>query len=177
MAIEEQLSGLDMSALIGEPLKATTEAQVILGQSTADFINKVGFDENGKTRSVSFQFKRPIVNGEQELDIESVKNCVPLVTIAPIPCIQMDKVNVLFDMEVHEIVDSEEKAVASVIGLTELSGFKINISGTVSQNKGRNSIENPAKYHVHVNAKNNQQPEGFARILEIMSDTIEMKEK
>lgn len=178
MANTDQFSGLDMERLIGSPLKAAAESQVTLTQSTADFINKVGFDENGKTRTVSFQYEKPIVNDNQKVDIETMKLDVPMLEIVPIPNLQVDEVNVLFDMEVHESVGNEEKAVASVIGINEPSGFKINISGAVSQNNKSNSDElQNAKYHVHVNAKNDQIPEGLARILEIMSDTIDINEK
>lgn len=75
-------------------------------------------------------------------------------------------------MEVHENVGNEEKAVASVIGINEQSGFKVTISGTVSRNNKSNS-DKPPKYHVHVKAQNIQIPEGLARILEIMSNQIE----
>lgn len=178
MANTDQFSGLDMEKLIGSPLKAAAESQVTLMQSTADFINKVGFDENGKTRTVSFQYEKLIVNEAQKVDIETMKLDVPMLKIMPIPNLNIDEVNILFDMEVHKNVGNEEKAVASVIGINEPSGFKVNISGTVSQNNKSNSDElQVAKYHVHVNAKNDQIPEGLARILEIMSDTIDMKEK
>ena len=170
----EQFAGLDMSQLIGGPLKAAAESQVTLAQSTADFINKIGFDETGKTRTVSFQYTKPIVNEAQEVDIETMKFDAPLLEIVPIPNLQIDETNVLFDMEVHEAVGSEEKAVASVVGINEPSGFKVNISGSVSQDKKSNSGESQdANYHVHVSAKNDQIPESLARILEIMADTIE----
>lgn len=177
MGISDQFSGLTMEQLIGNPLKAAAEAQVKLTQSTADFINKVGFDENGKTRTISFQYEKPIVNDDQKVDIETMKIDTPMLGLVSVPNLQVDEVNVLFDMEVHKTVGSEEKAVASVIGINEQSGFKVNISGAVSQNNKSNLDESPtAEYHVHVDAKNDQMPENVAQILEIMSDTIELKE-
>lgn len=172
MGISDQFSGLNMEQLIGSPLKAAAEAQVKLTQSTADFINKVGFDEDGKTRTVSFQYEKPVVNDDKKVDIETMKLDVPMLGIVPIPNLQVDEVNVLFDMEVHENVGNEEKAVASVIGINEQSGFKVNISGAVSRNNKSNSNESP-KYHVHVKAQNSQTPEGLAQMLEIMSNQIE----
>ena len=38
----DQFSGLDMSALIGGPLKAACEAQMMLASSTAEFIENIG---------------------------------------------------------------------------------------------------------------------------------------
>lgn len=58
MAIGEQFSGLDMKNLIGAPLGAAADASVQLAHSTADFINTVGFDKNGKTRTAVFKFNQ-----------------------------------------------------------------------------------------------------------------------
>ena len=101
----------------------------------------------------------------------------PLLSIVPIPHLQMEDVDVIFNMEGHEAVGSEEKVGASVTGNPEPSELKVSISGLVSTNTDSNSIDNQAEYHIHVNNKNNQQSENLAEILEIMSDTIEIKEK
>ncbi|MCH5255250.1 MAG: DUF2589 domain-containing protein, partial [Lachnospiraceae bacterium] len=44
MAIAEQFAGLNMDQLIGGPLSAAADASTQLANSTADFINRVGFD-------------------------------------------------------------------------------------------------------------------------------------
>lgn len=45
MPIGSQFTGLDMKELIGGPLSAAADTSVQLAQSTAEFINDVGFDE------------------------------------------------------------------------------------------------------------------------------------
>lgn len=178
MGNTDKFADLGMSQLISSPVETECESKVTLAQSTADFINEVGFDENGKARTVSFQYEKPIINQAQKIDIETVKLDVPMLSIVPIPNLQVDEVNVVFDMEVHKSVGSEERTVASVVGINEPSGFKVNISGAVSQNKKSDSDDlQDIKYHVHVNTKNDQIPEDMAQILEIMSDKIDMKEK
>ena len=52
MAIAEQFAGLNMDQLIGGPLSAAADASTQLANSTATFINRVGFDSNGKVRTV-----------------------------------------------------------------------------------------------------------------------------
>ena len=59
----DQFSGLDMSALIGGPLKAACEAQMMLASSTAEFIENIGLeapDKDGirKVRTTAFSFTR-----------------------------------------------------------------------------------------------------------------------
>ena len=56
MAIGEQFAGLPMDQLIGSPLTAAADASIRLANSTADFINKVGFDANGSVRNVAFKY-------------------------------------------------------------------------------------------------------------------------
>ena len=65
MAIGDQFSGLDMGNLIGGPLRAAADASMQLADSTASFINKVGFDEKGNTRKASFQFEKKSYNEDR----------------------------------------------------------------------------------------------------------------
>ena len=53
MSVSEQFSGLDMQQLIGAPLSAAADASMQLAQSTADFINEVGFDGQEKVRTTT----------------------------------------------------------------------------------------------------------------------------
>ena len=177
MDIAEQFSELDMSSLIGESLQAVVESQTTLSSSMADFIKNVGFDEKGNAQTVSFQYERPVVNKDQGIDVERMKINAPMLSIVPIPNLQVDNVDVIFNMEVHETVRNEEKAVASITGFTEPSGFKVNISGAVPHVNKSDSNKPQAKYHIHVKAKNNEPPKELTKILEIMSDTIDMKQK
>ena len=54
MSIGQQFQGLPMDQLIGSPLSAAADASIRLANSTADFINKVGFDAEGNVRNVAF---------------------------------------------------------------------------------------------------------------------------
>ena len=76
MPIGDEFTGLDMEELIGKPLKATDEAQKRLNQSTAEFIQEVGFDDQHT-------------------------KC-PLLSLVPIPNLHIDDINVEFDMEIKE---------------------------------------------------------------------------
>ena len=66
--IASQFSALPMKDLIGGPLQATCDAQTMLAQASADFINNVGLqeerDSTGKgtgkfnAKTVDFSFKK-----------------------------------------------------------------------------------------------------------------------
>jgi hypothetical protein len=97
---------------------------------------------------------------------------VPLLAIVPIPNLQIDEVNILFDMEVKECEKSESSldAGGSFSASIGFGPFRVSVSGSVSshQNNTR-STDNSAKYHVDVRAANHGTPEGLARVLDILA--------
>ncbi len=175
MAIGEQFAGLDMGQLIGGPLTAAADASVLLANSTADFINKVGFDRSGKLRTVAFAYQKRSVNEDGTSNLDEMKIDVPMLAIVPIPNLQLDEVNILFDMEVKQSESSQQSldVGASLTGSLNLGIIKVSISGSVSvhQENTRKS-DNSAKYHVDVRATNHGTPEGLARVLDMMAANV-----
>lgn len=121
--MSDQFAGLDMSSLIGGPLKATCDAQVMLAKSTADFINnacmiEITPDSNEPdkkvitARTVNFSFNRPVndENSEEETHrMENVDLTVPLPAIVKVPALAIDSVDISFDMEVKSSKSSKEE--------------------------------------------------------------------
>lgn len=195
--ISDQFQGLPMESLIGGPLTAACDAQVMLANATAKYINTVGFDpaqglDNGygTLRNVKFSFERPMEipaagpGGGAPVTphppgVETVSLTVPLLAMVPVPNLQVDKVDITFDMEVkssEQHKDSDDKE----IGLeAELSGqvgpFKVSVKvhGKIaSHQENTRSSDNSAKYHVGVVATNHGMPEGLARVFDIMATSI-----
>jgi len=175
MAIGEQFAGLDMKQLIGGPLSAAAESSMLLANSTADFINKVGFDQKGNLRTVAFGYQKRSVNEDGTTNLDEMKVAVPMLAIVPIPNLQIDEVNILFDMEVKqsEKSESEMDLSASATASLNLGLFKVSISGSVSAHQSNTrSSDNSAKYHVDVRATNHGTPEGLARVLDMMAANV-----
>ena len=100
---------------------------------------------------------------------------VPMLAIVPIPNLQVDEVNILFDMEVKESEKSESATdlSATASGSLNLGIVKVNISGSVSSHSSNTrSSDNSAKYHVDVRATNHGTPEGLARVLDMMAASV-----
>lgn len=175
MAIAEQFAGLDMDQLIGAPLRAAADASTQLANSTADFINRVGFDKEGKVRTVAFGYQRRSVNEDGTSNLDEMKVDVPMLAIVPIPNLQVDEVNVLFDMEVKQS-EKQESALdlsASITGTVNLGIVKVSVTGSVSAHQANTrSSDNSAKYHVDVRATNHGTPEGLARVLDMMAANV-----
>ncbi len=174
-AIADQFKGLDMGSLIGGPLTAAADASIMLADSTADFINHVGFDNNGKVRTVAFSYQKRSANEDGTSNLDEMKMDIPMLAIVPIPNLQLDEVNVLFDMEVKQS-ESSQKSLdvgAGLNGQLRLGPIKVSIAGSVSvhQENTRKS-DNSAKYHVDVRATNHGTPEGLARVLDMMAANV-----
>ena len=191
----DQFKGLPMQDLIGGPLDAAVKANISLAQSTADFINSVGFVQNlttdssssnkkilspGAARMVNFSFERPGIavdnQGNQIRTVEEVKIKVPMLAIVPIPNLQIDTVDITFDMEVKSSIsekNSEDKQgsldATAKVGWGPFS-VDVKIHGSVATHKeNTRTSDNSAKYHVEVKATNHGIPEGLARVLDIMA--------
>ncbi len=175
MAIAEQFAGLDMEQLIGAPLSAAADASKQLADSTAEFINRVGFGSDGKVRTVAFGYQKHSVNEDGTSNLDEMKVDVPMLAIVPIPNLQVDEVNILFDMEVKQSEKSESSTDMSgtVSGGLNLGIFKVKVTGSISSHSSNTrSSDNSAKYHVDVRATNHGIPEGLARVLDMMAANV-----
>ena len=175
MAIADQFAGLDMEQLIGAPLRAAADASSLLADSTAEFINRVGFDNKGNVRTVAFGYYKRSVNEDGTSNLDEMKVDVPMLAIVPIPNLQVDEVNILFDMEVKqsEKQESSSDMSATATGSLNLGVFKVNVTGSVSAHQSNTrSTDNSAKYHVDVRATNHGIPEGLARVLDMMAANV-----
>lgn len=175
MSVAEQFSGLNMDKLIGGPLTAASDASINLARSTADFINQVGFDADGKVRTAVFGYQKRSPNEDGTSNLEEMKVAIPILAIVPIPNLQIDEVNILFDMEVKQSEKSEESLDlgASISGSAKFGPVKVNITGNVSSHSSNTrSSDNSAKYHVDIRATNHGAPEGLSRVLDMMAASI-----
>ncbi|HFJ2164452.1 TPA: DUF2589 domain-containing protein [Salmonella enterica] len=176
--IANQFNGLPINSLIGAPLMASCEAQEMMARSTADFIKRIGF-ENNKVRNVKFQYiqKTPEKNGDAvTVKEENMEISVPLLAIVNIPSLLVKKVDITFDMEVKSAMDekssSDTSAEASAGG--GLFGWGVKIKGNVSTHKeSTRKTDNSAKYHIEVHAADEGMPEGLSRVLDILQTSIQ----
>lgn len=117
--MSDQFGGLDMDSLIGGPLKAACDAQVMLAKSTVDFINNVciteitsNSNEIDKKVITARTVKRP-VNNENSKEgthrMENVDLTVPLPAIVKVSALAIDSVDISFDMEVKSSKSSKEE--------------------------------------------------------------------
>jgi len=200
-AMGDQFKGLPMGDLIGGPLMAAADAQVRLANSSAQFIQQVGFKPTSNTqldpagnpifdpatfdvRTVDFKFNRPAgppdANGV--VPTEEVSLEVPLLAIVKVPALGIESVDIIFDMEVKNSESSSESqdtkggfSADAKIGWGPFS-LNVHVEGSVSSHKeNTRSTDQTAKYHVEVHAADRGMPEGLARVLDMMNQAIAPK--
>jgi len=181
--LSDQFRGLPMKDLIGGPLQAACDAQVLLAQASADFIHSVGMDQNDdkslplKVKTVDFSFDRPTQAGDGGR--ETVNLQVPLLAIVNTPSLSVKEVNIDFTMEVHETqkdVSSSEKKGSFSADMSYGFGMfsaKVHVQGSVvSKSEHTRETDNSAKYDVKVIARDDGMPEGLRKVLDMLNTAI-----
>lgn len=119
----------------------------------------------------------PAKIGLEEVEIE-----VPVLAIVKVPSLSITQVDVTFDMEVKSSESSKESEDKSgsleaqaKFGWGPVSG-SVSIKGSVASHKeNTRTSDNSAKYHVEVHAKDSGMPEGLARVLDILQQSVAPK--
>jgi hypothetical protein len=176
-SITKELSAIPFGSLIGGPLTAAIEAQANAAYSSVEFINAIGFDDNREVQNVEFKYEGPGDVGTQSLK-------VPLLTIVPIPFIRIDDMTIQFKASMSQSTGTEEKkssefaTSASVSGSAKYLFFKASLDASISSKKDSASTKN-SKYSVeytidvNVHAVQDDMPAGLAKVLNILTDSIE----
>jgi hypothetical protein len=131
------LQAIPFSVLIGGPLQAAVEAQAMAAQSTAQYIETVGLDSNGSPIQVSFQF---IQNGQTMMLV------VPLLSIVPIPLIQINDMTIDFTANLS--------ATASSVDATA-SSSSTNVGGGASASYGFGAFNASANFYANYSNQSN----------------------
>ena len=184
-----QFKGLPMGDLIGGPLTAACEAQLKLAGATAAFIKTIGFlpptdntTEVGDVRLAKFAYTRTVANPDDPSKMldEVMHLDVPMLAIVKVPNLSVTKVDITFDMEVKSSFSSTEsedkKGAFAGDGRIGWGCFSVNVhvEGSVASHKeNTRTSDNSAKYHVQVLAEDNGMPEGLARVLDILQQSIQ----
>jgi len=180
----DQFSGLPMADLIGAPLLAACDAQVILAKAAADFIDQVGLNsedgsENKVARTVDFSMSRPAQNPDGSSTQEDISIQAPLLALVNVPSLSVKEVSIDFEMEVKSsFQEKSSKDVKAGVEASASAGWgwgkaSVRVTGSVASHKeSARSSDNSAKYTVHVAARDDGPPEGLSRLLDIMATAV-----
>lgn len=160
--------GIPIADLVAAPLVAVSDSQKRLAQSAFEFMQEIGFNEEGKTRMVEFNLQRPIEGSTTPQDI-TVQ--APFIGLVPLPNLLIDDVHVDFQMEVTATETSTEKS--STEGSSSANCFggrSVNVSGKVSSSReNTHSTNQTARYQVDESNRQQRQTEGLSKLKDIMA--------
>ena len=158
------LEKMNFGALLGAPLKACVDAQAQAATATSDYIDRVCFKYNPQTNvyeteTISFTYTTD--EGEKRIT-------VPLISVMPIPYIQIRHVDLKFAADVSV---SDGQLVAKVA--TENNSDK----AKKEENEDMTTdFKSDLKVDINIKASSADMPMGVARLLQFMQQNINVKE-
>lgn len=166
-------SDLPMRELIAAPLNAAAESQFLLAQTSLNFINKIGFGDDGKTpRLLNFALQRP-VETPSGIETNTVSVQAPLLGLVPIPALLIEDVHIDFQMEITSTEETKNSLTAEAetkASYKSLFGVSAEIHGKVTTSReNTRSTNQTAKYSVSVNARQQRPSEGLSRLMDILA--------
>ncbi|MFH9263931.1 DUF2589 domain-containing protein [Streptomyces sp. NPDC017546] len=167
---------LPFEQIIGGPLQGVIRASAMAASETAEFINKVGFDATGGVKTVAFSYNstEPTnVNGTTGKKEVKTDVAVPLLSVVPIPYLQLSKVTLDFNVKIDSV--STKKQDSKLGGEASASGGFWGISASVkasydSSSSSSESVTRSASMSVHVEAEQGPMPAGMEKILTMLTD-------
>ena len=170
--VANKFVGIPIAELVAAPLVAVCDSQKKLAQSAFEFMQEIGFNEDGKTRLVEFNLQRPIEGSTTPQDI-TVQ--APFIGLVPLPNLLIDDVQVDFQMEVTATETSTEKSSTEGSSSTNcFGGYSVNVGGKVSSSReNTRSTNQTARYQVDESNRQQRQTEGLSKLKDIMASCVE----
>lgn len=173
----QKFTGLPMRELIAAPLVAVCEAQTMLAGSAFDFMNKIGFDKENKTRLLEFKLQRPTRLTDGQISTSEVSVQAPLLGLVATPNLLIEDVHVDFQMEVTMAESSTQKSAqeaSTSASYKSWFGFAAEVQGKVSSSReSTRSTNQTAKYQVSVNARQQRPSEGMSKLMDLFASCVE----
>ncbi len=185
-------SAMSLYQLMGAPLQALVEAESNAAFATARFIREVGFTEKpqdgsdksledfGNLRMVTFKHERTDSNG----DTRTFKVEVPLLSLVPIPALQIKDANLDFyvrivdNPKVHQTMELENTEKNSLMkGFSET--MPRDMKGTIGREQSDVSRKSALDMQIKVNIRMEQAdvPAGLGRLFNLMSENVSITEQ
>lgn len=161
------------SEIIGAPLKAAMDAQIKQSRETADFILKVGFnDDDGVKKAVNVAFEHKVTrsDGTEETEVVSM----PLICMIPIPNMAIEDGKIILDVEVSQSAEVSEHIDAGGEGEARVGWgpFAVSVKAKASYSKDNTrKTDTRAKQHIELNIKQAPVPEGMNLVLETLRNS------
>lgn len=123
--IGAELQSLPLEYMLSAPLQGAIRSQALAAQTTVDFIEKVGLEEDSSgnltVRTVEFQYSKQVTNPADpaaDPTLETNKLTVPMLAVVPIPYIRIQDLTVDFEFRIRETITTTAKREVSTSSST-----------------------------------------------------------
>ena len=176
-----ELQSLPFHQIIGAPLLALVQGQAQAAQATAEYIERVGFvnegnhvsGEFGDLRMVTFSYQKPDTEG----NLQNYTTKIPLLSLVPIPAIEIKEADLEFYIKVTDIQREDSKVSLSVEGAEAgnwLSSERVEFRAAMGKIESNASQERNVDLQMEVKIRVQQAdiPTGLAHIFRMMDQSI-----
>lgn len=150
----EMLSKIDFGKLLASPIEACVDAQAAACVAASKYIKEFGFDCDSNVwdaKPVVFFFSTP--------DGKRKKLTVPLISLVPLPYLQIKDINLEFKTQVS--VNENGRIVGKM--------------SSRNNNVKNSSFQSDLRVNVGIKASVSDMPIGVARVLEVLGDNISFR--
>lgn len=167
---------MELKDLIAGPLVATIEADALSAQRYLDYLFRVAFEtydaasgKAGKLRMLTFDYNANDITGQYRRTIS-----IPLLSLIPLPLLQVQEADFDFDIRVLEASSTQQKSVFSFSEGTDRKDdterdFRLRVAMSPSHRNGKESYafghSMDANMKVHVKMKQADMPGGLSVLL------------
>ena len=145
--------------LITAPLNACVNAQAQAATATAEYIKRVGFVYDAQEKV----YKPVTVSFTYIAESRTKRFTLPLITVVPVPYLQIHDVNLVFATEVSVKDGGQMEA-------------KVSTKNTESRGNESSEFRSDLKVNVNIKASTSDMPMGISRLLQVMQEHISVSE-
>lgn len=170
------IRSLPIGTMFAAPLTAAIDCHSAACARVADFIDRIGFNQEDKTvRMVRFAYKETIFDAHGNPNAVDRVADVPFIAMVPLPSLGVKAVVVDFDLEINtsDTQTSSTETGASLSGSLGLAWFKVELKGSVThKSEQTRKTDTRAKYTVHLEADRQDPPEALMRVIDAITQAV-----
>lgn len=181
---------MELQQLIAGPLIATIDADSLSARRYLDYLFEIAFEsydrktgKTGKLRTLTFSYRSTEGGNER-----SQKVCLPMLTLVPLPLLQVKEAEFDFDIKILDAVTEKEEETFSLEKGEAVEpsedpsggGFKMRASLAPQQGSGNSSTSvqqgMSANMKVKIKMQQADMPGGLANLLHLTASNVQMED-
>ncbi|AIG97234.1 MULTISPECIES: DUF2589 domain-containing protein [Archaeoglobus] len=150
-----------LDQIIATPLRSMVEAQQESANATVEFLTSL-IDENGKPKGIELAYEQTVFDPERGAVSEKNRVKIPLLTLVPVPYLSIDEAEIDFS--------------AKIVATSKQQKGKFVPLYAVYAPKAETKTDLNGELNIKIKVKRTEIPEGIARMITVLSNSITVGE-